>query len=143
MSKGNTFENDLVLLIFNGIPITGLADVGVADPINVLWVSLHTSDPAEAGDQSSGETAYSGYTRIGVERSALGWSVANGVAENVEELIFPASLNDSIPITHCAIGTEETGPGKILHYGQLVDPISIYIDTQPSFPVGKLRAGEE
>ena len=143
MTKGNTFENDLALLFFNAVPITGLADVGVADPLTVLYVSLHTGTLDDSGNQSTNEAAYGGYTRMGIARTSSGWSVANGVAENVADLVFPASLTNGIPIVYVAIGTQETGAGKILHYGPLFEPLNIIIGTEPKFTVGKLRAGEE
>lgn len=63
MSKGNTFENDLLQLIFNAVAIANLAQNGVS-PITNIEVSLHTADPGEAGDQTTSETAYTGYARI-------------------------------------------------------------------------------
>jgi len=51
MSKGNTFENDLLKLIFNATAIAGIADNAGSSPLTSLYVSLHTDDPGEAGDQ--------------------------------------------------------------------------------------------
>jgi hypothetical protein len=48
MSKGNTFENDLLKLIFNATAIANLADNASSSPFTNLYVSLHTSDPGEA-----------------------------------------------------------------------------------------------
>ena len=51
MSKGNTFENDLMLLVFNATAIANLADNAGTSPLTNLYVSLHTADPGEAGNQ--------------------------------------------------------------------------------------------
>ena len=58
MSKGNIMENDLVKFMFNN---TAMPSYG-----SNLYLSLHTSDPGEAGDQTSNETDYTNYTRIAV-----------------------------------------------------------------------------
>ena len=61
MSKGNTFENDLLLLVFNN---TNAANIGDATGLRgsstagSLYVSLHTADPGEAGDQTTDEITY-------------------------------------------------------------------------------------
>ena len=83
MPKSTTFSNDLVALIFNGTAITGIAD-NSASPITSVWLSLHTSDPGVGGSQTTNETSYTNYTRIGVSRTAAsGWTVSTGVAQNL------------------------------------------------------------
>ena len=64
MSKSNTFENDLLLLVFNNTDITLIGDAaGLQNSAAAgsLYVSLHTADPDEAGDQTTNETAYTDY----------------------------------------------------------------------------------
>ena len=39
-----------------------------------FFISLHTADPS-AGNQSTSETAYTGYARVAVARSSAGWTV--------------------------------------------------------------------
>ena len=59
MSKSNTFENDLLLLVFNNTDITLIGDAaGLQNSAAAgsLYVSLHTSDPDEDGDQTTNET---------------------------------------------------------------------------------------
>lgn len=64
MSKGNTFENDWLLLIFNATAIANIADNAASAPLTNLYVSLHTADPGEAGDQTTNEAAYTSYARV-------------------------------------------------------------------------------
>jgi len=79
MSKGNTFENDLLQLLFNNVDI---ADIGDASGIQnsaaagSLYVALHTGDPGEAGTAATNESAYGSYARQAVARSAAGWTVS-------------------------------------------------------------------
>lgn len=78
MSKGNTFEDDILKLIFNATGIADLADNDATTPATTLTVALHTADPGEAGTQLTSETAYTGYARQTVARTTGGWTVASG-----------------------------------------------------------------
>ena len=81
MSKGDTFENDLLRLIFNATAIGNIADNAATSPLTQLFVSLHTADVGEAGSQTTNEVAYTGYARVGVNRNTGGWTVtANSVS---------------------------------------------------------------
>ncbi len=41
-----------------------IADNAATSPITNLYVSLHTGDPGEAGDQTTSEAAYTSYARV-------------------------------------------------------------------------------
>lgn len=95
MSKGNTFENDLLLLIFNNTDAALIGDAtGLrgSSTAGSLYVSLHTGDPGEAGNQTTSECAYGSYARVAVARSGSGWTVSgntvtNAVADDVDRII--------------------------------------------------------
>ena len=87
MSKGNTFEDDLLKLIFNATGIPDLADNDQTSPATTLSVALHTADPGEAGTQATSETAYTGYARQTVARTAGGWAVSGGSTSEVSEML--------------------------------------------------------
>ena len=70
MSKGNTFENDILKLIFNATAIANIADNAASSPLTNLYASLHTADPGEAGDQTTNETSYTSYARVAVARTS-------------------------------------------------------------------------
>ena len=76
MSKGPTFCNDLLQLIFNGVGIDGLA-VNDGSPLTDLYVALHFSDPIVLPDptQITAECSYTGYARQAVARTTSGWTV--------------------------------------------------------------------
>lgn len=82
MSKGNTFENDVVKMIFNATAIANLADNAAVSPLTSLYVSLHTGDPGEAGNQGTNEATYTSYARVAVARSGAGWTVSGNQAQN-------------------------------------------------------------
>mgnify|MGYP007079331019 CR=1 FL=1 len=125
MSKGNTFENDLLKLIFNATAITGIADNAGSSPLTSLYVSLHTDDPGEAGDQATNEVSYTGYQRVAVARSGAGWTVTNNSVSPASDITFPQCTGGSATATHFAVGTAPSGAGKILYKGTVTPNISI------------------
>ena len=85
MSKSNTFENDILQLIFNNVDIADIGDAGGLQnsaTAGSLYVALHTSDPGEAGNAATNESAYTSYARVAVARSGAGWTVSGNSATN-------------------------------------------------------------
>lgn len=128
MSKGNTFENDWLKLIFNATAIANIADNAASSPLTNLYVSLHTGDPGEAGDQTTSECNYTSYARIAVARTSGGWTVTNNSVSPVASVDF-ANPSDATNLpqtaTHAAVGTASSGAGKILYKGALTPNIVI------------------
>ena len=136
MSKGNTFENDLLQLIFNATAIANIADNAATSPLTSLYVALHTADPGEAGDQTTNECAYTSYARVAVARTSGGWTVtANSVSPNAN-IDFPAATGGTETATHASIGTAASGTGKILYSGALSANISISTSVVPRIASG-------
>lgn len=135
MSKSDAFELQLLDLIFNGTAITGLADNAGTSPLTNLYVALHSADPADAGDQSTSEVAYTGYARVAVARTSAGWTVtqSGGVTtcNPTANIDFPACTGGSATATYFSIGTAATGTGEILYSGALSPSISISSGTTP------------
>jgi hypothetical protein len=140
MSKGNTFENDLLLLIFNN---TNAANIGDATGLRGsstagdLYVSLHTSDPGEGGDQTTNETSYTDYARQAVPRDNTGWTVSGNSVSPAADIVFPPSSSGTPTLTHFAIGTASSGAGKILYKGALTPSITVVVgSTEPKVKTG-------
>jgi hypothetical protein len=139
MSKGNATENDLMKFFFNldAMPAYGA----------VLYLSLHTSDPGEGGDQTSNEVTvgeYTSYLRIGVSRDAAGWSVVDNQSSNIALLQFPKCTGGTgATLTHIAIGTLAAGAGQILYSGILDAPLNVSNLVQPQFAIGGLVVQED
>lgn len=132
MSKSNIFETDLLKLIFQAVAIANLADNAASSPFTNLYLSLHTADPGEAGDQTTNETAYTGYARIAVARTSGGWNVAAGVASPVANVDFgQCSASPGGAITHVGIGTASSGAGKLLYSGTLTPNITMAVGVLP------------
>lgn len=143
MSKGNTFENDLLKLIFNATAIANMADNAATSPLTNLYVSLHTADPGEGGDQTSGEANYGSYARVAVARSGSGWTVTGNSAVNAALVQFPKCTSGDDLITHVGVGTAASGTGKLLYSGPLNDQLSVSLNNQPQFGAGDLEFTED
>lgn len=131
MSKGDTFENDLLKLIFNGTAIANMADNASASPLTNLYVSLHTADPGETGSQTTSEATYTSYARVAVARSGAGWTVTANSVSPAAAISFPACTGGTNSITYFAVGTASSGAGKILYSGTVSPTISVSTGVTP------------
>lgn len=136
MSKGNTFENDILGLIFNATAIADLAENDTTSPATQLHLSLHTGDPGEGGDQTTNECAYTGYARAAVNRNSGGFTVSGSSVTLTSAVDFPAATGGSETATHFAIGTASGGAGKILYKGAISPTISISNGVTPRLGTG-------
>ena len=146
MSKSNTWENELLLLVFNNTTAaligdaTGIVGSGVAGS---LYVSLHTGDPGEAGTQATNECAYGSYARVAVARSGAGWTVAGNAVTNAALVQFPQCTSGSETATYFAIGTASSGAVKYLYSGALSASLAISSGIQPQFGAGEIDGTED
>lgn len=136
MSKSNATELDFLNYVFKGTTFSWNA-------ITNLYVSLHTADPGEAGDQTTSEASYTGYARVQVSRSGAGWTVSGGSATNAALLQFPQCSGGTNTITYVGIGTASTGAGQLLYSGALSSPLSVSNLIQPQFSAGALSITED
>jgi hypothetical protein len=143
MSKGNTFENDLVKLVFNGTAISNMADNAASSPLTNLYLALHTADPGEAGSQTTSEATYTSYARVAVSRDSGGWTVTANQAVNAALVQFPQCTGGSNTITHVSVGTASSGAGKLLYSGALNSSLAVANLVQPQFAAGALTFSED
>lgn len=123
--KGDTFENDWLKLVFNAVAIANMADNAASSPLTNLYVSLHTGDPGETGNQTTSEATYTSYARVAVARSGSGWTVTNNSVSPAATISFPAATGGTNTITHFAVGTASSSTGKILYSGTVSPNISV------------------
>lgn len=131
MSKGNTFENDWLKLIFNATAIANIADNASASPLTNLYVAAHTADPGEAGDQTTSECTYTSYARVTVARTSGGWTVTANSVSPVAAISFPACTGGTNTITHFSVGVASSGASKILYSGTVTPNISVSTGVTP------------
>jgi hypothetical protein len=137
MSKSDAFEADLLKLIFQAVPITGLAQ-NAASPITNISVALHTQDPLETGNQSSFEVAYANYARVNVPRSSGGWTVTGSNPTTVSPLAtisFPqaGTVTGTITASYFSLGPPgAVGSATEIYYsGTVSPPINISTNVTP------------
>src|SRR5688500_20383771 len=125
MSKSDTFEQDLLKLIFQNIAIADIGDVGglrATVTAGSLWLSLHTADPGEAGTGVTSETAYTGYARKAVARAAGagGFTLTGSSISPTENQDFgECTASPGGAITHFGVVNTASGAAKVLYKGAL------------------------
>ena len=132
MSKSDTFENALMLLIFNNTDIANIGDaaglLGSATAGN-LYAAMHTADPGDAGSAITSETAYENYARVAVARAsgAGGFTVTTNSVSPTDDVTFPTagSTSPGGPLTHFSIVNTSSGAGIILYSGTLTPNITM------------------
>jgi hypothetical protein len=141
MSKGDTFESDMLKLIFQAIAIANLADNAAASPLGSLYLSLHTADPGETGLQNTSETTYTGYARLPVTRSAVGWTLSGtsptqvALAANQD---FGPDTAGTGTITHFGVGVAVSGATKLLYSGPVTPNIVLNVGVTPRLTTGTI-----
>jgi len=135
MSKGNTFENDVVKLVFNGTAFSWNANSDV-------YLSLHTGDPGEAGSQTTSECAFGSYARQAVARNSGGWTVSGDQATNAATISFPECTSGSETVSHFAIGTAVSGTGQLIYKGALTASRSVSSGITLQFAAGAITVTE-
>lgn len=144
MSKSNTHENSWLLLIFNATAFADLAQNDGSSPATSLYVSLHSSDPGEAGAQNTNEISYTSYARVAVSRDSGGWTVSTNTATNAAEVAFPACTGGTASPTHFGVGVGSSGATVLLYSGALTGtPPSIATGITPRFLAGQITITED
>ena len=134
MSKGDTFENDLLKLIFNGTAIANIADNAASAPLASLYVAAHTADPGEGGTMATNECTYTGYNagaRPSVLRTSGGWTVTGNSVSPVAAISWGACTAGTNTITHMSVGVAASGAAKILYKGTVTPNISVSAGVTP------------
>ncbi len=142
MPKSTNTCNSILALIFRATTFTNIAENATVAPLTNLYISLHTGDPGVGGSQLTNEATYTAYARLAVARPA-GWEVpAAGETSNAALAQFVECSGSSNVITHVAIGTDETGAGRVLYAGELSSPRTISNGIQAQFNANALTVTE-
>lgn len=128
MSKSDTFEADILKLIFNATAIANLADNAATSPLTNISIALHTADPGETGNMTTNEATYTSYARVNVARTSGGWTISGTAptqASPVANIDFPACTGGTNTITHASCGPTGGGATKIFYSGTVTPNISV------------------
>lgn len=135
MSMSNTMENELLLHYLHNAAMPGIGDAGGLLPsaaAGVVYLSLYTADPGEAGTQATNETAYGGYARVAKARSAAGFVVTGNSASPAADVTFgEVTATPGGNITFWGIGDDATGPGKLRFSGPVSPAIVMGVGVVP------------
>lgn len=140
MSASNDLENAILLLIFQNAnyanvgDATGLRGSTVAGS---LYLTLHTADPGEAGDQTTSEISYTGYVRKAVARDNTVFGISGNTVTFASDQSFVASSGGTGGVaTHFGIGTASSGAGRLMFSGALSPTITVNNGVTPKIAAG-------
>ena len=132
MSWTNQMAADILELVLNNQNIANIGDATGLQGSTVdgnLYISLHTADPGETGDQTTNECAYTSYARDDTY-----WTVTvadPASASPNADIDFPEATGGSETATHWGIGTDSSGAGTLLASGSIAPTISISSGASP------------
>ena len=141
MSKSNAHETAELLLKFNN---TNIANVGDATGLRgstsagVFYLSLHTGDPGEAGDQTTSEIAYTSYARKSVARTGTEFTVSGNAVTMNNAQSFVTGTGGSGTATHWGLGTSASGAGLLLYKGAISPGIVCGTGVTPTLNAGTI-----
>lgn len=140
MSMSNTAETALLNLLFKNTAWANVGDASGLQPSAAagnFHIALHSADPGEAGDQTTNEISYTGYSRVAVARGA-GFTVAGDTVSNAATVQFGECTAGTATVTHFSVGTAASGAGSIIYRGTLSASRSISAGITPLFNTGAL-----
>ena len=142
MSMSNASELNLLNLLFNNTDWPNVGDAaGLQNSATAgsFYVALHSSDPGDAGDQTTNEVSYTGYGRVAVARSGAGFTIAGNQVSNAATVQFGECTAGTATATHFSVGLLSSGAGDILYSGALSASRSISAGITPLFNAGALH----
>lgn len=142
MSAQDFFEDDNLEHLFINLALPNLGDAAGLQPsagAGSFFTSLMTALPAESvSDQTTNEATYVPYARIGVARSAAGWTVAAGVVDNDSPITYAQASSGSDTLTHFGLGFLVSGAGFLDMVGVLASALAVSVGITPEFASGDL-----
>lgn len=132
MAFTTSFANSILSLIFNGTAIANIADNAASSPLTNIYVSLHTSNPGAAANQTTFEATYTSYARVAVARSTGGWTAASGgITYPVANITFPAATGGTNTIVYFGVGSASSSTGVLFGSGPISPTIAVSNGVQP------------
>jgi hypothetical protein len=135
MSLTNAAETAILQLLFENANWANIGDAtGLRGSTTAgdWWVSLHTADPGEAGNQTTSEISYTGYARVAVARSSAGWTVSGASVTPDANIDFGAMTGGAGgTASFFGIGTASSGTGNLVFKGAISPTISVTTGVTP------------
>jgi hypothetical protein len=134
-------EGEILDHLFLNQAIANIGDASglpaAATPGN-FYIALFTADPGETGSQVN-EATFTGYARVAVPRSGVGFSRAGNVISNAATVAFAEATAGSETITHFAVMDASTS-GNVLLTSALGTSRLVNAGTTLEFAAGALTA---
>jgi hypothetical protein len=138
VGKSATYENALLLLLFNATTWANIAINATSSPLTSLYVGLHTADPnvtagsGTVGTQNASEISYTGYARVAVARTSSGWTVSGGSCSPVSAITFGAmTAGAGGTASYWSIGAASSGASVLYYSGSISPTISVTTGVTP------------
>lgn len=144
-SKKDTFENALLLLLFQNAALANIGNAGGLQPSSAagsFYVALYSAAPSDSA--AGTEITYTGYARVAVARTSGGWTVTGNQASNAAAVTFGACTAGSVTATHfaiCKAGTRDVDDA--IYWADLTASLAISAGITPEFAIGQLTVTED
>ena len=141
MSMSNASELNLLNLLFNNTDWPNVGDAaGLQNSATAgsFYVALHSSDPGDAGDQTTNEVSYTGYGRVAVARSGAGFTIAGNQVSNAATVQFGECTAGTATVTHFSVCAGSGAGAVIVYRGALGATRNISAGITPLFNAGAL-----
>lgn len=136
MSATDLFETSVWKFVMTGVSDVNWTALSAATS---WWISAHTTDPGESGDQTVGEAEYTGYARFEMARATSDFTVSNDTFENLVAIVFPKCTADpGDEIRYLGFGLDDTGAGAMQFVYSLQNEFPMFIGAQPYFDTGQI-----
>ena len=145
--KKDSFENALLLLIFQNTNIANIGDgTGLrgSSTAGNFYIALYKNSAKPTDSVAGTEVTYTNYTRVAVARTAGGWTVSSNNAYNTSVVTFPtcgATGDTAGAAAICKAGT--TGVDDAIYYGDLTADLVIAQNGIPEIAAGDLDIFED
>ena len=144
MSKTNTFEDEIMKLIFHNVGISNLGDATGIVPSTTtgsLYIALYSVTPTDSTNGT--EATYTGYSRVSLARDNTKWTISGTDptrAENAVAITFPTSTSTE---TINGVGICFTNVGNPKYFANFVTPLNVINGSIPTIQIGQLKINED
>jgi len=140
MARTNSFKNEIAKLVFNNVSIADIGDASglqASTATGVFYISLYSVMPTETTNGT--EAAFTGYARVTVARTTLGWTVSgiNPVRVTNTSAITFASSTSSETILGAGISYTLTGTPK--YFGTFTNVLNVINGSVVEIQIGQLK----
>lgn len=141
MSAVDSFENGLLLLLFNNTALTNIGNAGgllATSSAGSTQLSLHNASGLADSDTllTANQLNYTGYARQTQARSSGGWTVSGNSASNAALIQF-GNMTAGGPQTAHAVGLGFLATGDVLRlWATLTADLVINNGVNPQFAIG-------